>query len=131
MIQEYVAADRVRVLREAPAPNKEQANLVDAVSRKLAALQRAFDDYKESTYLVDEDSRKSKKKESKKKKKGTKSRCNHGGDSKSRSSKHCSQSRGRSRSTNRRNKNKCKHCKDAHPYAGKHDADKCFYNKKY
>ena len=73
MIQEYAAADHVRVLRETPAPSEEQANLVGAVSGQLAALQRAFDDYKESAYLVDKDSNKSKKKERKKKKKDTKS----------------------------------------------------------
>jgi hypothetical protein len=88
MIEEYAVADRVRVLREAPAPSKEQANLVSAVSRQLAALHRAFDDYEESAYLVDEDSSKSKKKESEKKKKDTKSQHGRGGDSKSRSSKH-------------------------------------------
>ena len=28
-------------------------------------------------------------------------------------------------------KKKCKHCKEERPYTGKHDAEKCFYNKKY
>ena len=71
MIQQYAAADHVSVLREAMAPNKEQTNLVNAVSGQLTALQCAFDDYKESAYLVDKDSSKSKKKESKKKKNDT------------------------------------------------------------
>ena len=70
MIQEFAAADCVRVLQEAPVPSKEQANLVGMVSRQLAALQRAFDDYKESAYSVDKDSYKNKKKKIKKKKKG-------------------------------------------------------------
>ena len=61
MNQEYVAADCVRVLREAPASSEDQANLVGAVSGQLTALQRTFDDYEESTYSVDEDSYKSKK----------------------------------------------------------------------
>ena len=112
-------------------PSKEQANLVSAVSGQLAALQCASVDYEESAYSVDKDSSKIKKKENKKKKKDTKSGRSRGGDSKSRSSKHHSHLRGQSRSTNRREKNKCKHCKDARPYAGKHDAGKCFYNKKY
>jgi hypothetical protein len=30
-----------------------------------------------------------------------------------------------------KSKNKCKHCKEERPYAGKHEEDKCFYNKKY
>ena len=38
----------MRVLREAPAPSDEQANQVGAFGGQLAALQRAFDDYKES-----------------------------------------------------------------------------------
>ena len=71
---------------------------------------------------MDKDSGRSKKKESKKKKKDDKSRRGH--------SKHC-KSRGRSKSTERQLKNKCKHCKEKQPYAGKHEADKCFYNKKY
>jgi hypothetical protein len=131
MIQEYAAADRIQTLREALAHRKDEANLVGVVSEQLAALQCAFDDYKESAYLVDEDSSKSKKQESKKKKKDTKSRHGCGGNSESKSSKHRSQLRGRSKSTDRRKKNKCKHCKDACLYAGKHDVDKCFYNKKY
>ena len=68
MIQEYAAADCVRLLREAPAPSEEQANLFGAVSGELMALQHAFDDYEESAYSVDEDSGKSTKKKSKKKK---------------------------------------------------------------
>ena len=124
-----MAADRVRILREALAPSKEQANLVGVVSGQLAALQCAFDDYKESAYLVDKDSYKSKKKESKKKKKDTKSRRGRGSDSKSKSSKQ--KPRGCRKSTNRREKNKCNHCKESCPYAGKHEANKCFYNKKY
>jgi hypothetical protein len=74
MVQEYVAADRVRVLREAPAPSEEQANQVGAFSGQLAALQYAFDDYEESAFSVDEDSGRSKKKESKKTKKDDRSR---------------------------------------------------------
>ena len=50
----------------------------------------------------------------------------------SRCSKHRSKSRGCSRSTDdRKVKNKCKHCKEERPYAGIHDEEKCFYNKKY
>ena len=30
-----------------------------------------------------------------------------------------------------KSKNICKHCKEDQPHAGKHDKDKCFYNKKY
>ena len=73
MVGVSLVADHVRILREALAPSKEQANMVGAVSGQLTALQCAFVDYQESTYLVDEDSSKSKKKESKKKKKDTKS----------------------------------------------------------
>ena len=95
MIQEYVAAGHVWVLCEAPAPSNEQANQVGAFSGKLTALQCAFDDYKESVFSVDKESSTSKKKESKNKKKDNKSRCGRSGDSKSRSSKHHSQSCGR------------------------------------
>jgi len=124
MVQEYVAADRVRVLREAPAPSEEQANQVGAFSGQLAALQYAFDDYEESAFSVDEDSGRSKKKESKKTKKDDRSRSK---------SKHRSKSRWRSKLTKpeRRVKNKCKHCKEERPYAGIHEVEKCFYNKKY
>ena len=80
---------------------------------------------------MDKDSGRSKKKESKKKKKYAKSRLGRGRDVTSRSSRHCSQLRGWSRPTNPHEKNKYKYCKVAHLYAGKHDADKCFYNKKY
>jgi hypothetical protein len=73
MVKEYAAADRVRVLREAPAPSDEQANQVGAFGGQLAALQRAFDDYKESAFSVDEDSGRSKTKKKKKKKKDDKS----------------------------------------------------------
>jgi hypothetical protein len=61
------------VLREAPAPSDEQANQVGALGGQLAALQRAFDDYKESAFSVDEDSGRSKTKKKKKKKKDDKS----------------------------------------------------------
>ena len=74
MVQEYAAADRVQVLREAPAPSDEQANQVGAFSGQLVALQRAFHDYEESAFSVDEDSGRSKKKESKKTKKDDRSR---------------------------------------------------------
>ena len=63
MVKEYAAADRVRGLREAPAPSDEQANQVGAFGGQLAALQRAFDDYKESAFSVDEDSSRSKTRE--------------------------------------------------------------------
>ena len=129
MIQEYAAADCVRVLQDAPAPSKEQSNLVGGVGRQLAALQRAFGDYKESAYLVNENSYKRKKKESNKKKKDTESQRGRGSDSKSKSSKQ--KARGCSKSTDRHEKNKCKHCKESGPYAGKHEASKCFYNMKY
>ena len=68
MLKEYAAADHVWMLRKAPAPSNEQANQVGAFSGQLAALQRAFDDYKESTFSVDKDSGRSTKKASKKKK---------------------------------------------------------------
>jgi hypothetical protein len=99
------------------------AQKLHTFSGHLAALQRAFGNYEESAFSVDEDSGRSKKMESKKKKKDDKSRRGH--------SKHRSQSRGRSKSTERQVKNKCKHCKENQPYAGKQEADKCFYNKKY
>ena len=125
MVKEYAAADRVRVLREAPAPNDEQANQVRAFGGQLVALQCAFDDYEESTFSVDKDSGRSKKREKKKKKKKD-------NESRSGRSKHRSNSRGYSKSTDERKvKNKYKHCKEDRPYAGKHDKDKCFYNKKY
>ena len=60
MVKVYVAANRVRVLREAPAPSDEQANQVRAFGGQLAALQRAFNDYEESAFSVDEDSGRSK-----------------------------------------------------------------------
>ena len=124
MVKEYAAADRVRVLREAPAPSNEQANQVGAFGGQLAALQRAFDDYEESAFSVDEDSGRSKTKKKKKKKKDDESRRGR--------NKHRSKSRGRSKSTDdRKVKNKCKHCKEKRPYAGKHEEEKCFYNKKY
>jgi hypothetical protein len=124
MVKEYAAADRVRVLREAPAPSDEQANQVGAFGGQLAALQRAFDDYKESAFSVDEDSSRSKTKKKKKKKKDDKSSSGR--------SKHRSKSRGRSKSTeDRKVKKKCKHCKEERPYAGKYEEEKCFYNKKY
>ena len=66
MVKEYVAADRVWVLREELAPTDEQANQVGAFSGQLAALQRAFDDYEESAFSVDKDSGRCKKMESKK-----------------------------------------------------------------
>ncbi len=82
----------MRVLREAPAPSDEQANQVGAVGGQLVALQRAFDDYEESAFSVDEDSGRSKmKKKKKKKKKDDESSSGH--------SKHRSKSRGRSKST--------------------------------
>ena len=56
MVKEYVAADRVRVLREAPAPSDEQANQVGAFGGQPAALQSTFKDYKESAFSVDKDS---------------------------------------------------------------------------
>ena len=124
MVKENTAADRVRVLREAPAPRDEQANQVGAFGRQLVALQRAFDDYEESAFSVDEDSGRSKTKKKKKKKKDDES-------SRGRN-KHRSKSRGRSKSTeDRKVKNKCKHCKEERPHAGKHEEEKCFYNKKY
>ena len=124
MVKEYAAADRVRVLREAPAPSNEQANQVGAFGGQLAALQRAFDDYEESAFSVDEDSGRSKTKKKKKKKKDDENKRGR--------NKHRSKSRGRSKSTDdRKVKNKCKHCKEKRPYAGKHEEEKCFYNKKY
>jgi len=109
----------VRVLREAPAPNDEQANLVGAFGGQLAARQRAFDDYEESAFSVDKDSGRSKTKKKKKKKKEDDSSRGRG--------KHCSKLRGRSKSTDdRKVKNKCKHCKEERPYAGKHEEEKCF-----
>jgi len=72
---------------------------------------------------VDKDTGRSKTKK-KKKKKDDESSSGH--------SKHRSKSRGRSKSTEDRTvKNKCKHCKEERPYAGIHEEDKCFYNKKY
>ena len=59
----------MRVLREAPAPNDEQAKQVGAFGGQLAALQRTFNDYKESTFSVDKDSSRSKTKKKKKRKK--------------------------------------------------------------
>jgi hypothetical protein len=91
MVKEYAAADQVRVLREAPAPSDEQANQVGAFGGQLAALQRAFDNYEESAFSVDEDSGRSKSKKRKKKKKDDESSSGH--------SKHRSKSRGRSKST--------------------------------
>jgi hypothetical protein len=76
------------------------------------ALQCAFNDFEESAFSVDEISGRSKKKKSKKKMKVDKCRRRRSGDSKSRSSKHCSQLPGCSKLTERRVKNKCKHCKD-------------------
>jgi hypothetical protein len=127
MVKEYAAADQVRVLGEAPAPSDEQANQVGAFGGQLVALQRAFNDYEESAFSVDEDSGRSKSKKKKKKKKKKKD-----DESSSGRSKHRSKSRRRSKSTeDRKVKNKCKHCKEEHPYAGKHEEEKCFYNKKY
>jgi len=104
------------VLREALAPSDEQANQVGAFGGQLAALQRAFDNYEESAFSVDEDSGRSKMKKKKEKKKDDES-------SRGRS-KHRSKSRGRSKSTeDQKVKNKCKHCKE--------EEEKCFYNKKY
>jgi len=105
------------VLREAPAPSDEQANQVGAFGGQLTALQRAFDDYKESAFSVDEDSGRSKTKKKKKNKaKDDESSSGH--------SKHRSKSQGHSKLTeDQKVKNKDK--------AGKHEEDKCFYNKKY
>jgi len=73
---------------------------------------------------VDEDSGRSKTKKKKKKKKDDESSRGCG--------KQRSKLRGCSKSTDdRKVKNKCKHCKEEHPYAGKHEEEKCFYNKKY
>ena len=59
----------MRVLREAPAPSDEQANQVGAFGGQLAALQRAFDNYKESAFSVDEDSGRSKTKKKRRRRK--------------------------------------------------------------
>ncbi len=116
MVKEYAAADRVRVLREAPAPSDEQANQVGAFGGQLGALQRAFNDYEESAFSVDKESVKSKKKEKKKKKKKKDK------DSRRGRTKHRSKLCGRRKSTdNRKATNKCKHCKKNRPHAGKHD----------
>jgi hypothetical protein len=124
MVKEYAAADHVWVLCEAPAPSDEQANQVGAFGGQLAALQCAFDNCKESAFSVDEESVISKKKEKKKKKKKD-------DDSRRGRTKHRSKSRGRSISTDdRKVTNKGKHCKENQPHAGKHDKEKCFYNKK-
>lgn len=72
---------------------------------------------------MDEDSGRRNKKESKIKKKDNKSRRGP--------SKHHSQLCRRSKMTGCHVKNKCKHWKENRPYTGKHEADKCFYNKKY
>ena len=112
------------MLREAPAPSDEQANQVGAFGGQLPALQRAFNDYKESAFSVDADSGRNKMKKKTKKKKDDES-------SRGRN-KHRSKSRGRSKSTDERKvKNKCKHCKEERPYTGKHEEEKCFYSKKY
>ncbi len=104
--------------------NEEQANQVGAFGGQLAALQRAFDDYEESAFSVDADSGRSKTKKKKKKMKDD--------DSSRGRSNHRSKSRGCSNSTDERKvKNKCKPCKEERPYTGKHDEEKCFYNKKY
>jgi len=106
-------------------PSNEQANQVGEFGGQLAALQRAFDNYEESAFSANKESGRSKKKEKKKKKKKD-------DESRSGRSKHRSQSRGRSKLTDdRKAKNKCKHCKEDRSHAGKHDKDKCFYNKKY
>ena len=86
----------MRVLREAPAPSDEQAKEVGAFVGQLAALQCAFNDYKESAFLVDEESDRTKKKEKKKKKKRKKKKDD---ESRSRHSKHRSESQGRSKLT--------------------------------
>ena len=126
MVKEYAAANCVRALPEAPAPSDEQANQVGAFGGQLTALQCAFDDYKESAFSVDKESINSKKKEKKKKKKKKDNNSRRG------RTKHRSKSQGRSKSTDdRKATNKCKHCKENRPHAGKHDEEKCFYNKKY
>jgi hypothetical protein len=116
IVNEYAAADRVRVLNEAPAPNEEQANHVGAMTAQLQALQRLYVDIEESAFAADDAS--SRKSNKKKKKKET---------SRGRSS---SRYRGRSQSRERP-KNKCKHCKKHRTYAAKHDPESCFYNKAY
>jgi hypothetical protein len=125
IVQEYAAADCVRVLREAPAPNVDQANQVSSLTEQLRVFQRAFEDYEESAFAADDESSK---KSSSKKKKKKESRGRH-------SSRGRSQSRGRSASTRRTEKvkNKCKHCKKDRPMisGGQHEPSKCFYNKKY
>jgi hypothetical protein len=116
LVTMYAAADCVRVLNEAPAPNAEQANQVGAMTAQLQALQRLYDDIEESTFAADDAS--SRKSNKKKKKKAT--------------SRGRSTSRYRKRSQSReRPKNKRKHCKKYRDHAGKHDPDQCFYNKSY
>jgi hypothetical protein len=100
MVQEYATADRVHVLREAPAPNLEQAQQVGAITEHLKAFQRMFEEYEESAFAADEES--SKKRHSKKKHK-KKDICG-------RSSRSRSYSRGRSQSRSKQSdkvKNKC------------------------
>ena len=116
LVTMYAAADHVRVLNKAPAPNAEQANQVGAMTAQLQALKRLYDDIEESAFAADDAS--SRKSNKKKKKKAT--------------SRGRSTSRYRKRSqSHERPKNKCKHCKKYRDHAGKHDPDQCFYNKAY
>jgi hypothetical protein len=116
---QYQHDDVIKFTEQLKQVAKEQFKL----RGQLAALQRAFDDYEESAFSVDADSSRSKTKKKTKKKKDD-------GSSRGRN-KHRSKSRGRSKSTDERKvKNKCKHCKEERPYTGKHEEDKCFYNKK-
>lgn len=101
----------MRILKEAPGPTEEQANHVSDFANQLEALQQAmYEDYEESALAAKE--------EKKKKKKHRRSRDP------------TVHSRGRSQSRGR-TKNKCKHCKKYREFAAQHDAERCFYNKKY
>jgi hypothetical protein len=128
VLTKLAAADSVRNLREVPEPNEETAQ---AVSEQLALLQNMFsnapankaNDYEENAVAAESDSESSVDTRRSKKKKYSRQ-----GRDRNQRSKSC----GRSQSHDReRPKNKCKHCKAYRHYAGKHDGEKCFYNKAY
>ena len=127
ILNEFAAADTVRILREAPAPNEETANAVSDTTNLFQHMMQSAQDYEETAFAAqssgsESDSSRSRERKSKKKSK-------HRDRDRSRGR---NRSRGRSHSRNdERPRNKCKHCKDHRRYSGAHDADRCFYNKEY
>ena len=121
-------ADSVRILREAPEPsNYESAKAVsDSYALLQQMLQQTTPDYEEQAFAANSsgsESDESSTRDRKQRKKSTRH-----DRSRYRSNRGRSRSRGRDED---RELNKCKHCKEFRQYSQEHDADRCFYNKKF